>query len=48
MDFEYRGRRPEDAFMSWVWHHPRVALAVAFGIMSGIPALVGFLMGLAL
>lgn len=46
MHLEFQGRRPEDAFMSWVWHHPKASLAVIACVFCGVPALVGFLIGL--
>lgn len=47
MVLEFQGRRPEDAFMSFCWHHRRLTLAILAFVFCGIPAIVGFLIGLA-
>lgn len=37
--------RPEDLFLSWCWHHPRLTTGIVFGFISGIPFLVGLALG---
>lgn len=45
-DFQKKhGQYPEDFVLQWIAANPRSAVAVLFGIVSGVPLVIGFGLG---